>query len=349
MMARIFFCLSLAVSVCAGAAPKAEPPPPPFQYGVGVHVGMNKNALVATNKALTQMGVNTFRDEVFWHRLEKTRGKLAFPDSLKDLDQLVTESAKRGVKPLIILDYGNTFYDNGGLIQSPAGIVAFTRYVRFVVKHFRGRVDQFEIWNEWNIGGGGTPEQRAARFGSAEQYAELLKAAYAAVKAENPSATVIGGAFAGFDYTWIDAFAKAGGFQSLDGFSIHPYVFSQGKPPRGTPEAAMRHLDDLKARLDTLAKGRNVRVYVTEIGWPVHKDAMGVSEEMAAEYLRRFMTLAKSRPWIAGVWWYDLFDDGDDASNKEHRFGLIARDGKPRPAFQALIDIRPTLAQGTAP
>ncbi len=39
------------------------------------------------------------------------------------------------------------------------------------------------------------------------------------------------------------------------------------------------------------------------------------------------MLLAKARPWIAGVWWYDLFDDGDDAANKEHRFGLITSNG----------------------
>ncbi len=46
--------------------------------------------------------------------------------------------------------------------------------------------------------------------------------------------------------------------------------------------------------------------------------------------------LAKARPWIAGVWWYDLFDDGDVAANAEHRFGLIDRAGVKRPAFEAL-------------
>jgi hypothetical protein len=336
--------MNLVLGLCVGMVTMQA-----FQYGVGVHVGQNKNALAATERALAQAGVTTFRDEVFWHRIETQPGKLAFPASLEDLDRLVTDEARAGRRPLIILDYGNKFYDDGGLVHTPAGIAAYVRYVRFVVKHFRGRVDQFEIWNEWNIGSGGTQEQRAARSGSPEDYAALLRAAYPAIKAENPSATVIGGAFAGFDYSWIDAFGKAGGFEFLDGFSIHPYVFSQGKPPRGTPEAAMKHLDDLKARLDTLAKGRNVRVYVTEIGWPVNTDVLGVPEETAADYLRQFMTLAKSRPWIAGVWWYDLFDDGDDAKNKEHRFGLIARDGRARPAFQALTDMRTSLAQGANP
>jgi beta-xylosidase len=162
------------------------------------------------------------------------------------------------------------------------------------------------------------------------------------VKAENPGASVIGGAFAGYDYQWIEAFGRAGGFTALDGFSAHPYVFAEGK--KGTPDSAIHHLDELKKLLDRLAPGRNVRVYVTEAGWPVHTGANGVTEQQQADYLQQFMLLAKSRPWIAGVWWYDLFDDGDDASDKEHRFGLIDRAGVKRPAFQALSGVRARLA-----
>jgi beta-glucosidase/6-phospho-beta-glucosidase/beta-galactosidase len=242
------------------------------------------------------------------------------------------------VRPLLILDYGNPLYDGGGQFSSPEAIAAWTRYVRFVVKHFKGRVDQFEVWNEWNIGAGGTSAQRAARYGSPEDYAKVLQAAYSAVKAENASATVIGGAFAGYDYKWIEAFARAGGFSALDGFSAHPYVFAEGK--KGTADSAIRHLDELKALIDRLAPGRKVRVYVTEAGWPVYDGTNGVTEQQAADYLRQFLLLAKARPWIAGVWWYDLFDDGDVAANAEHRFGLIDRAGVKRPAFQALVGVR---------
>ncbi len=201
----------------------------------------------------------SFRDEVFWHRLEREEGrarvsgKSAGPRSARD-----ALSGQRGGRPLLILDYGNPLYDGGGQLSSAEAIAAWSRYVRFVVKHFKGRVDQFEVWNEWNIGGGGTPAQRAARYGSPEDYAKVLKAAYSAVKAENATATVIGGAFAGYDYKWIEAFARAGGFSSLDAFSAHPYVFAEGK--KGTPDSAIRHLDELKALIDRLAPGRNLLV-----------------------------------------------------------------------------------------
>jgi hypothetical protein len=345
--------IALAFASLAGAAtpPAKSVPMPPsisipggtavagtFQVGVGVHVGQNRNALDATTAALEQGRFTSFRDEVFWHRLERQKGVLEFPSSLRDLDQLVTRAARRGVRPLLILDYGNPFYDGGGLLSSPEAIEAWSRYVRFVVQHFKGRVDQFEVWNEWNIGAGGTSAQRRARYGSPEDYAKVLQAAYAAVKAENPSATVIGGAFAGYDYKWIEAFARAGGFRSLDGFSAHPYVFAEGK--KGTPDSAIRHLDALKALIDRLATGRKLRVYVTEAGWPVYDGTNGVTEQQSADYLRQFLLLAKARPWIAGVWWYDLFDDGDVAANAEHRFGLIDRAGVKRPAFEALVGVR---------
>jgi hypothetical protein len=299
---------------------------------------MNRNELAATESALKDGGFTSFRDEVFWHRLEVKKGVLAYPDSLRDLDQLVTSCVARGMRPLIILNYGNRFYDDGGLLSSPEGIAAYARYVRFVVKHFKGRVDQFEIWNEWNIGGGGTQAQRAARYGSPEDYVRVLSAAYAVIKVEDPSARVIGGAFAGYDYRWVEAFGRAGGFTLLDGFSTHPYVFAEGR--KGTPESAMRHLDELKRVIDRAAPGRKVPIYITETGWPVHTGNHGIPAETAATYLREFMLLAKQRPWIAGVWWYDLFDDGDDAANKEHRFGLITRAGVRRPAFEAARSVR---------
>ena len=119
-------------------------------------------------------------------------------------------------------------------------------------------------------------------------------------------------------------------------------MFAEGR--KGTPESAIGHLEELKALLDRLAPGRNLPIYVTEAGWPVHSGRHGVSEQTSAEYLQQFMLLAKARPWIAGVWWYDLFDDGDDAADKEHRFGLITRDGTKRPAFRAVARVREQVA-----
>lgn len=350
-----------------------------FQFGVSTHVGLGRSSFQNTNAAISLAGL-TFRDEVTWSRIELQQGSLAFPAMLKDVDALVTRTAEQGRRPLLILDYGNKFYDAEELITSDAGIAAYARYVRFMVKYFKGRVDQFEIWNEWNIGMGSPTMPR--KPGTPQAYVKLLKAAYAAAKEENPAAVIIGGAVAGIDDTWINAFGSAGGFQYLDAFSVHPYEFWRNRTTRpaapliekvsktalrvgdfvlssafgaaafqpiaGTPEAAIAKLDALKTRIDAMA-AKNVKVYITEMGWPTSDDRYGVSEGVAAAYAQRFFLLARTRPWIAGVWWYGLFDNGADGGDKENRFGLMKIDGAAKPAYRSLLAIRKMLEAPSAP
>jgi hypothetical protein len=366
--------LSLLLLLGVGASALAQGPAP-FQFGVSVHVGQNRNSLKDTTAALTNAGL-AFRDEVLWSHVETRDGMKALPPSFNDLDQLVSDAVRRHKPPIVILDYGNSLYDGGEMITSPEGIAAFCRYATFVVKHFQGRVEQFEVWNEWNIGMGTHPLKPR----SAESYVKLLQATYTAIKSANPAATVIGGVVNGVDQKWVDAFGRAGGFSYLDAFSVHPYEFWYGKAPAaptnvraaarnavraangwfgsvvqsangqssfrplaGTPEAAFAKIDTLKAKIDQLAPGKNLRVFVTEIGWPTNEGAFGIPEGAAAAYLQRFFLLGRSRPWVAGIWWYDLFDDGDDALNKENRYGLLRHKGDAKPAYQALLALRDEL------
>jgi polysaccharide biosynthesis protein PslG len=366
--------LSVLLLLGAGASALAQGQER-FQFGVSVHVGQNRNSLKDTTAALTNAGL-TFRDEVLWSHVETRDGMQPLPTTFNDLDQLVTDAVRRHKPPIIILDYGNSLYDGGEMITSPEGIAAFCRYATFVVKHFQGRVDQFEVWNEWNIGMGTHPLKPR----SAESYVNLLQAAYKAIKTANPAATVIGGVVNGVDQKWIDSFGRAGGFSYLDAFSVHPYEFWYGKAPaaptnvraaardavrtaggwigsvvpsangqssfrplKGTPEAAFAKIDALKVTIDQLAPGRNLRLFVTEIGWPTNEGAFGISEAAEAAYLQRFFLLGRSRPWVAGIWWYDLFDDGDDAMNKENRYGLLRHKGGAKPAYEALVALRDEL------
>ena len=348
---------AISAVLCYGAA-RADGS---FEIGAGVHVGQNRNSLSATRNALSNAGL-TFRDEVMWSRIEVQKGTLTYPASLNDLEQLVNDAVSRKHPPILILDYGNKFYGDGELVTSPEGIAAFCRYAAFVVKHFAGRVTDFEVWNEWNIGQGVHPLKNQ----SAASYVNLLQAAYKSIKAANPNAKVLGPVMNGLDQNWIDAFGKAGGFAYLDGFSVHPYEFWYAKAPKppsnfkatalrtvqeqaqfatisGTPEAAIGKLDKLKAQIDAFAPGRDLSVYVTEIGWPTNQGQFGSSEAQTAAYVQRFLSLARTRKWLAGVWWYDLFDDGGDATNKEHRYGLLHQDGSPKPAYNALLELKDVL------
>jgi polysaccharide biosynthesis protein PslG len=369
----------LVLSLATASASRAQRP---MDVGVGVHMG--NYPLAATQAALDALDIG-FRGDVPWKDIELTPGNLQYPTSsspLKNLDTLVTHSAQRRYEPILILAYGNKAYDGGGLITSPQGIAAFANYAAFTVTHFKGRVTNFEVWNEWNHGLGSLPGQKIN--GDAGQYVNLLRASFQRIKSANPQARVIAGAVSGLDTAWITQFIAAGGLNYMDGISVHPYVqcnapaapqspqnlnvsgglhipAPSGRVPGaaqtalnftpigGTPEQAIAWLDQLKSLLDRSSPSRPIHVYVTEIGWPTSTGQCGVIPAKAAAYLQRFMLLAAARPWIAGVWWYDLFDDGDDPGNREDRFGLAALDHSPKPAYPALSEIGDLLKSSQTP
>jgi hypothetical protein len=198
-----------------------------------------------------------------------------------------------------------------------------------VTRTLRDSVRHFEVWNEWNSGFGSRP---ATKSGPAADYARMLAPAAAAIRAANPEARVIAGATAGVDLKWFREFIAAGGLEHADAVSVHSYTLFRY---RVNPEGAILSLDRLHALLKSAEPARDIPIYVTEMGWPTNQGRHGVSERDAANYLVRFMLLARSRPWIAGVWWYDLIDDGPSNSDAQHRFGLVRTNLARKPAFEA--------------
>jgi hypothetical protein len=337
-----------------------------LQFGVGTHV----NAVGPVLAALRELDAG-FRDDIQWFRIERTENVLQYPSSFAALDQMIADAGSRHKSPVILLPGGNKLYDGGGQLSSPEAMKAFARYAAFVARQLKGRATQIEVWNEWEEGGGAA--KNAPTKGDPVAYANLLRETYPAIKAANPNTIVIAGAIAGSDTAWVKKFAEAGGLQFLDAFSIHPYVQCNAAAPLapthfrissqqdghplkggtvtmaanttaleiigGTPEQSMALVDELKDTLNELAPGRSLLIYVTEIGWPTSASKCGVSETVAAAYLQRYMLLAASRPYVAGVWWYDLFDDGPDQANPEHRFGLMHQDHSPKATYKALAGL----------
>ena len=109
----------------------------PFLVGACTHFGQGKGLLGANLSVMSQGGIASFRDEVGWGAIERTKGELAMPAAW---DDFVNAGLKAGIEPLIILDYGNRLYDDGDKPRSPEAIEAFCRYAEFVVGHFKGRV-----------------------------------------------------------------------------------------------------------------------------------------------------------------------------------------------------------------
>jgi hypothetical protein len=295
-----------------------------FNIGISVHLANNPGMLPRQLSLIGQAGGTSVRDDVPWAQVEREKGHLAMPSGV---DDLVNQALKANLQPLLILDYGNPLYDSGDKPLSPQALSAFARYAVFVVQHFKGRVHMYEMWNEWNGMVGNTHR------GTPEDYVRFLKAVYPAVKAIDPSAVFLGGAIGGLNLDWLSTMLSAGGLGFFDALSIHPYNFN--KPAR-TADAWAHDMVTTEGVIHRYTGGRDLPLYITEMGWPTYSGPGGSSPQEAATFLAQMFLLARTMPFLKGIWWYDFRDDGWNGGNMEDNFGLVDPNLKPKPAFDAL-------------
>jgi hypothetical protein len=260
-----------------------------------------------------ELGTQWVREEFTASRLHAdTTGKYRWAD----YDRIVNQERKGGLQILGLLDYSNTwtFHDHGTMPHRDIRQLAsdFARYTYDVVRHFRGRIRYWEIWNEPNVDAFWHPTP------DADDYATLLDAAGSAVKRADRHSQVVLAGTSGIDLSFIRAVVAR--THRFDVLAVHPY--------RNLPEQSF--LKQVKA-LRSLHKP----IWFSEIGWPAGAGCASCAGEVEqARYLVRFYTLAAAAG-IQRVFWYDLRDDPHAASNPEAHFGLLRRDLSGKPAFVA--------------
>jgi hypothetical protein len=287
-------------------------------FGVQTHFGQGRPDVEEVLDLIEQAGINWIRDEVYWAEIEKKKGVFDFPGQY---DNYLHSAQARGIQALLILDFGNPLYMNREK-SGPATDeerAAFGLYCKEVIRRCRTRgVRHYEIWNEPNASTFWQPQPKA------DDYLKLLEKAYQACKEADPGCTVIGCATSGTDVDFIGRIFSLGGGQFMDAVSFHPYGYPIA------PE--QRLLDDIE-KLKTIV--REKPIWITEIGYPTHQGASGVSEEQQANYLTRTFLLARSSPTMQRVFWYDFQNDGTALTEAEFNFGLIRKDKNPKPAYKA--------------
>ncbi len=98
----------------------------------------------------------------------------------------------------------------------PADLGAWSKYVETVTRHYRGRVDVWEIWNEpWLANFG---------IGDGTKYAALARAAFRAAKRGNPDCTIIGMCTHEGMVQFNRAAIKGGAMKHCDLVSYHTYT-----------------------------------------------------------------------------------------------------------------------------
>ena len=178
---------------------------------------------------LGKIGVKWVRIQSGWQKTEKEKGVYDF----KWLDSIVDNIIARGMTPWMCVCYGNKIY--GGLAEEVFGAVgcppihteeqktAWHNYCVALAKHYRGRVDHMEIWNEPNGRGCWKHGVNATELG------EFTVVTSKALKEGNPDCYVIGGVLTRVDVTYFNEAFKTGMADHLDAISFHLYTFEDRK------------------------------------------------------------------------------------------------------------------------
>jgi hypothetical protein len=147
---------------------------------------------------LEDMGVRWYRFWLPWSSIQTT------PDSYewRALDDIVERASKHGLTLYVCLVGGTESWQSYEFVQrSPYPIMSHScymprdldqweTYVTALVKRYRGKISNYQVWNE--------PDARNGFFPfHTQHYVSVVRATYQAIKAVDPSATVGLGGFAG--------------------------------------------------------------------------------------------------------------------------------------------------------
>jgi hypothetical protein len=229
---------------------------------------------------------------VAWPSLEPQKGKWHF----ETLDKYVALAERNNVG--ILLPLGLTpqwasarpqeksTYQPGNAAE-PRDIEDWRNYVRTVASRYRGRIHEYEIWNE--------PNSKSFWTGNVDQMVDLTREAAQIIrgidsesKIVSPAATTMNGV------PWLAEFLSKGGAQFVDVVGFHLYVTPQ------PPETMVLLIREVKRVMKENGAG-DKPLWDTETGWSGPKPFP--SPQLAASYLARAEFLA----WAGGVdrmYWY---------------------------------------------
>jgi hypothetical protein len=270
-------------------------------------------------------GVKWSREEFHWARIQPRKGQFDW----SFYDKLVQTAKKHGISVYGLLAYWSDWTKP----YTQEGIDDYCRFAAAAAARYRDDIGDWEVWNEPNI---------FFWSGPRDQYAQLLKGAYAAIKEANPQAQVLGCSTAGIDTAFIKRTMELGG--PFDVLTIHPYRAELHD---------LRFIEELKSTAELVKPpGGPVRpAWITEMGWSTQteypwmgQDYHPTSQRLQAQLLARSYLDALASGVCQNISWYDFRNDGRDPFYAEMNMGIVTSDYQPKAAYRAFATLTRLLA-----
>jgi hypothetical protein len=257
-------------------------------------------------------------------------------------DRAIDAINKHNLRPLVILDYAPAWAAIAGCRPTsrhkcaPADPHVFATYASAAaVRYTKHGVVSWEIWNEPN-----SPVFWFPRV-DAGAYANLLKAAYPAIKKVSPNSTIVtaglraatsSGDISPHDY--VAALYDSGAQPYFDAIGAHPYSY-----PALPLEMSDRNgwTQMLAVRDIAVAHGdAGKKIWMTEVGASTG-GPHPITEYRQTQIVDQVTSLHNSYDWAGPLFWYDYKDLGTDRSTGHNFFGLVRRDGSHKSAYDSYL------------
>ncbi len=337
LLLRLVLGCALAAGVMAPAAASAVEP--------GIAAGIRPNGANVDSVAKTkESGARWVRLFVGWHSIEKADNSYdGF--QLDALRSAVDRHTASGVNVLVVVHQTPSWASGtGNTATPPRDPGTYADFVKFLAATFKGKVKAWEIWNEPNDDAHpgefweGPPNPAA--------YTALLKAAYPAIKAADPSALVVTGGLVANDFEFVEGILGAGGRDFFDAVGVHTDTACLTSPPDEfyrEPDGRIGRYSFTGYREIHAITGKPI--WMTELGWSTTPagcqrggragtKAGGVSEAQQAANLTAAYQCLQSDPYVGVALWFSLQDVSASESD-EHRLGLLRDNGSAKPSFNA--------------
>jgi hypothetical protein len=350
--------------------PKDLPPADPttgLRYGPHVGYGFNiawrgdEQAAPfhqQTFDKVKEAGFSWIRIQVGWRDVEPEPGQYTFAH----VDRLVDLARANNIHVVASVLKAPHWVTGDGTDGIPENSGAFRVLMEQLARHFAGRIDAYEVWNEQNLAvetGGHVDMGR---------YVNLLRDGYQGVKAGDPNAIVLFGgltptgvndpAIAIDDVVYLrEIYAYNDGEvkQYYDVLGAHPGSMcntpDQSWPANpGCPYGWNDHNSHYFRRVQELRQvmvengEAHKQLWLTEFGWSTTNAAPGYeygqynSEEAQAAYLVRAFEIARTEwPWMGVMLLWNLnFAVVSPPTDEKAPWGVLYSDWSHRPSYEAL-------------
>jgi polysaccharide biosynthesis protein PslG len=260
-------------------------------------------------------------------------------------DNVVRAVTSRGMKVLAGIVYTPPWARPAGTAGNtpPTDLSKYSAFASAAAARYGPMgVHAYEIWNEPNIVNFWAPGPNPAR------YTQMLKLAYSAIKAVDPSATVVTaglspyGSYGQFDaqhmnpVSFLDEMYVNGAAGSFDAVGWHPYNFPYGLTYYAWSAWSQMSQTTPSARSLMIARGDGAKqIWATEFGAPTGTTSRDVSESTQAQLVKDSYALLKAWSWAGPAFFYSYHDSGTNKSDIGQNFGVVRYDWTPKLSYTA--------------